>query len=58
MSILQEYETIRRQIGEEKFKKIEEYLELYPDKYLSDLYYKQAEWEAFEQWCNEHKEEK
>lgn len=58
MSILQEYETIRRQIGEEKFKKIEEYLELHPDKYLSDLYYKQAEWEVFEQWCNEHKEEK
>lgn len=58
MSILQEYETIRGQIGEEKFKKIEEYLELYPDKYLGDLYYKQAEWEAFEQWYNEHKEEK
>ena len=58
MSILQEYEQIRRQIGEEKFKKIEEYLDLHPEKYLSDLYYKQAEWEAFEKWCEENKEEK
>ena len=50
MSILQEYQEIRKDIGEETYKAIETYLSYHPDLYLSDLYYKRAEWEKFEKW--------
>jgi len=50
MSILQEYQEIRKDIGEETYNAIEKYLELHPNLYLSDLYYKRAEWEKFENW--------
>lgn len=51
MSILQEYEQIRKDLGEEKFHDIERYLEFHPEKLLSDLYYNSDEWKAFEEWC-------
>ena len=56
LSILQDYEQIKNRIGKEKFKAIEEYLELNPNLYLSDIYYKETEWNKFEEWYNKRKE--
>jgi len=50
MSILQEYEEIRKQIGEDKYHAIDEYLTEYPQVYLSDIYYNEDEWNKFEEW--------
>lgn len=50
MSLLQEYETIRRDIGEDTYHAIEKYLNIHKDLYLSDIYYKRDEWEKFENW--------
>lgn len=52
MSVLQEYENIRKEIGGEKYKAIEKYLSLNPELLLSDIYYKEKEWDKFEQWYN------
>lgn len=48
MSILQEYENIRRDIGEDTYNAIGKYLDRHPDVLLSDIYYKRTEWEKFE----------
>ena len=50
MSILQEYEQIRKEIGEEKYRAINKYLSLHPELFLSDIYYKEVEWNRFEMW--------
>lgn len=50
MSILQDYEQIRRELGEEIFRAIEEYLQERPELYLSDIYYKRSVWDEFEEW--------
>lgn len=50
MSILQEYETIKKQIGKEKFSHIEMFLEQHSQYCLSDVYYKQSVWNEFEKW--------
>lgn len=55
MSILQEYENIRKEIGEEKYNAIEKYLNLHKDILLSDVYYKREEYEKFEKWYKEVK---
>ena len=39
MSILQEYESIRRKIGEKEYKNICQFLEENPESFLSDVYY-------------------
>lgn len=39
MSILSEYEEIRRTIGEDNYNCICEFLGKYPEYYLSDVYY-------------------
>jgi hypothetical protein len=52
MSILQEYKQIRREIGEEKYKKIDKFLEVHPHYLLSDVYYKQSVWNEMENWIN------
>lgn len=52
MSILQEYALIRKEIGEEKFHKIEEFLKHHPHYYLSDVYYKQSVWNEMEDWIS------
>lgn len=49
MSILQEYERIRKEIGEEKFARIEVFLAAHPDLFLSDVYYKEEVWNKFEE---------
>ena len=50
MSILQEYEQIRKRIGEEKFSHIEAFLEAHPHYFLSDVYYRESVWKEFEVW--------
>lgn len=50
MSILQEYESIRKEIGEDKYNAIEKYLNSHRDILLSDIYYTREGWEAFEAW--------
>ena len=47
MSILQEYEQIRKDLGEERYKRIETFLQLHPELDLSDVYYKAEIWELF-----------
>jgi len=42
MSILSEYEEIRRTIGEDNYSLICEFLDKYPEYYLSDVYYNPA----------------
>lgn len=56
MSILQEYQSIRRQIGEKKYWNIESFLEKHPHYFLSDVYYKTLVWDEFLVW--EMKQEK
>jgi hypothetical protein len=53
MSILQEYEQIRKVIGEEKYQRIKAYLDKHPDMLLSDVYYKEGVFDAFEGWEKE-----
>lgn len=50
MSILQEYESIRKRLGEKRYSHIEAFLEAYPDYYLSDVYYRESVWNEFEEW--------
>lgn len=52
MSILQEYETIKKSIGEKKYKQIVEFLKAHPHYYLSDVYYKKSVWDEMEKWAN------
>lgn len=55
MSILQEYEKIRKSIGEEKYKQIEEFLDTQPYD-LSDVYYNKCVWDEMEKWVEEKEE--
>lgn len=55
MSILQEYEEIRKDMGEEKYNAIEKYLGINKHLYLSDLYYNPVEWSKFDNWYNKQK---
>ena len=50
MSVLQEYEQIRQKIGKKRFSHIEAFLEVHPNYFLSDVYYKEAVWKEFENW--------
>ena len=53
MSILQEYEQIRREIGEKKYDCIETYLNTHPsDLLLSDIPYKPEHYIDFDKWYN------
>lgn len=53
MSILQEYDEIRRIIGEETYNDIMEYLDCHEDVLLSDIYYNEESYEKFKEWNNE-----
>lgn len=53
MSIMQEYENVRKQMGEEKFQALEKYLAERPNLFLSDIYYKESEWKKFNEWYKE-----
>lgn len=50
MSILQEYEIIRKEIGEDKYNAIEKYLNTHQGVLLSDIYYTQKGWTKFSEW--------
>ena len=52
MSILQEYEQIRREMGEKKYDSIEKYLETHSDVLLSDILYKPEHYINFDKWYN------
>ena len=56
MSILQEYESIRKRIGEEKYHQIERFLEAHPHYYLSDVYYRKIVWDEMEEWSNKNQD--
>lgn len=56
MSILQEYEQIRKDLGEDRYLRIEEFLSVRHDLDLIDVYYKSdvfAEFELYETWIAE-----
>lgn len=57
MSVLQEYESIRKRIGEEKYNKITAFLKAHPHYYLSDVYYRKSVWDEMENWKYESEEE-
>lgn len=50
MSILQEYEAIRKKISEKKYQQIQDFLENHPHYYLSDVYYRESVWNEMEKW--------
>ena len=53
MSILQEYEQIRREMGEKKYDSIEIYLNTHPSELLlSDILYKPEHYIDFDKWYN------
>ena len=52
MSILQEYEQIRREMGEKKYDSIETYLRTHPNILLSDILYKPECYIDFDKWYN------
>lgn len=54
MSILQDYEKIRKENGEEKYWHIQAFLEKHPNYLLSDVYYKEHVWDEFEDWEKEN----
>lgn len=56
MSILQEYESIRKSIGEDTYNAIQVYLDIFQDLYLSDIYYNQTENKKFHKWYDEIKD--
>ena len=58
MSILSEYEDIKRDIGEEKWNAIDKYLETErPDLRLDQILYNPQNWMKFEKWFYDSFEE-
>lgn len=56
MSILQEYKTIRKQIGEKKYNQICEFLKHHSHYLLSDVYYRESVWNEMEAWVKANME--
>lgn len=56
MSILQEYENIRKSLSSDTNKQIDEYLRKNPELFLSDLFYSPEQWEKFEKWMQSQKQ--
>ncbi len=50
MSILREYEEIKKELGEKEWNSIEEYVDKHDDIYLSDVLYKEKEYNKFSNW--------
>lgn len=61
-SIMQEYASIRKRnefkYGKDFYDYIDKYLSKNPKLYLSDLYYKETEWNKFMDWYNKNKPKK
>ena len=51
MSILQEYENIKKQIGDQAYEKINSFLDLHKNYLLSDVFYNEQVYGEFENWC-------
>lgn len=58
MSILQEYEEIKKGLRDGEFDAIERYLSIHPELYLSDIYYKEHVYKQFDAWWTEEKTRK
>lgn len=56
MSILQEYEKIRKSLRPGEFEAIERYLSLHPELFLSDIYYNQEHYKKFAAWWTSEEE--
>ncbi|MFQ6861957.1 MAG: hypothetical protein ACLROI_10175 [Beduini sp.] len=54
MSILQEYEEIRKTLTDREFKNINKFLERHPQYLLSDVYYEHKVFQEFEKWQNQY----
>lgn len=54
MSILQDYEKIRIELGKERYSHIEDFLESHEHYLLSDVYYRESVWKEFEVWEKEN----
>lgn len=54
MSILQEYEEIRRNIGEDRYAEIVAFLKAHPHYLLSDVYYHKDVWEESVKWAKKN----
>lgn len=50
MSILQEYEQIKKQVGVEEWNRMLRFLELHQEVYLSDLLYNEESYNKYKQW--------
>ena len=57
VSILQDYENIRKSMGEKEHQKIEEYLSENKNLYLSDIYYNEQENNKFQLWKKRKEED-
>lgn len=57
MSILQEYEAIKKSFGAVKFAEIEKFLEEHTEYFLSDVYYNEKVYNEFEKWQTKKKGE-
>lgn len=52
MSIMQDYENYRNEVGEKEWEKIQTFLDLYPEYYLSDLLYDVKVYKQYTKWKN------
>lgn len=50
MSMLQELEQIRKEIGKETYNAIQDFLGCNPQYLITDVYYKESVWKEFEIW--------
>lgn len=50
MSILSDYEQIKKLFSKSELQKIEMFLNAHPDYFLSDVYYSEKVYKEFEQW--------
>ena len=58
MSILQEYERIKKDVGQEKWDSIEDYIDYHhPELFLSDIIYNKNNWQEFEKWFYKEKKQ-
>jgi hypothetical protein len=57
MSILQDYERIRRDLLPGEFKAMERYLEAHQNVYLSNIYYDPETYKDFRSWWKNEKKE-
>jgi hypothetical protein len=57
MSILQDYERIRRDLLPGEFKAMERYLEAHQNDHLSNIYHDQETYKDFRSWWKNEKKE-